>query len=157
MNEMSRRKILTVGTALGAVTATTALAGTFGNPDEPVQGIENTYNHPRGAVDPGPQNQVLSSQFPKAFTPPATDVGGLPQFWASFNIAPRRVQEGGWARQVTQADFQIASSISGVNMRLDAGGVRELHWHQAAEWAFMSYGNCRVTVVDRLAGLTSPT
>ena len=72
----------------------------------------------------------------------------LPQFWALFNIAPRRIQEGGWARQVTQADFQIASSISGVNMRLDAGGIRELHWHQAAEWAFMSYGNCRVTVVD---------
>ncbi len=33
-------------------------------------------------------------------------------------------------------------------MRLDAGGIRELHWHQAAEWAFMSYGNCRITVLD---------
>lgn len=148
MNEMSRRKILTVGAALGTVTATTALAGTFGNPDEPARGIKNTYNHPRGAVDPGPQNQALSSQFPKAFTPPATDVGDLPQFRASFNTAPRCIQEGGWARQVTQTDFQIASSISGVNMRLDAGGVRELHWHQAAEWAFMSYGHCRVTVID---------
>lgn len=105
MNEMSRRKILAVGAALGTVTATTALAGTFGNPDEPAQGINNTYNHPRGAVDPGPQNQALSSQFPKAFTPPATDVGDLPQFRASFNTAPRRIQEGGWARQVTQADF----------------------------------------------------
>ena len=42
----------------------------------------------------------------------------------------------------------MSESISGVNMRLDAGGVRELHWHQAAEWGFMSYGNCRVTVLD---------
>jgi oxalate decarboxylase len=33
-------------------------------------------------------------------------------------------------------------------MRLNAGGVRELHWHQAAEWGFMTYGNCRVTVID---------
>jgi oxalate decarboxylase len=33
-------------------------------------------------------------------------------------------------------------------MRLGAGGIRELHWHQAAEWAFMSYGNCRITVLD---------
>lgn len=33
-------------------------------------------------------------------------------------------------------------------MRLDAGGIRELHWHLAAEWAYMSYGNCRVTVLD---------
>jgi oxalate decarboxylase len=33
-------------------------------------------------------------------------------------------------------------------MRLAAGDVRELHWHQAAEWAFMNYGNCRITVLD---------
>jgi oxalate decarboxylase len=33
-------------------------------------------------------------------------------------------------------------------MRLTAGGIRELHWHQAAEWAYMTYGNCRVTVID---------
>jgi oxalate decarboxylase len=26
--------------------------------------------------------------------------------------------------------------------------VRELHWHQQAEWAVMTYGNCRVTVLD---------
>ena len=35
-------------------------------------------------------------------------------------------------------------------MRLAAGGIRELHWHQAAEWAFMTYGSCRVTVLDPL-------
>ena len=33
-------------------------------------------------------------------------------------------------------------------MRLSAGGIRELHWHQAAEWAIMTYGTCRVTVLD---------
>jgi oxalate decarboxylase len=33
-------------------------------------------------------------------------------------------------------------------MRLTAGGIRELHWHQAAEWAIMTYGSCRVTVLD---------
>ena len=71
-------------------------------------------------------------------------------FWASFNNAPKRIQNGGWARQVTQADFAIAEKISGVNMRLTAGGIREMHWHLAAEWAFMSYGNCRITVLDEL-------
>jgi oxalate decarboxylase len=68
--------------------------------------------------------------------------------WASFNNAHRRIQDGGWAREVTQATFPISDTISGVNMRLTAGGIRELHWHQAAEWAFMTYGNCRVTVLD---------
>jgi natural resistance-associated macrophage protein/cupin len=72
----------------------------------------------------------------------------MPQFWASFNNAHKRIQDGGWAREVTQADFPIFRDVAGVNLRLAAGGVRELHWHQAAEWAVMTYGQCRVTVLD---------
>ncbi len=52
------------------------------------------------------------------------------------------------AREVTAADFAISKTLSGVNMRLTAGGLREMHWHQAAEWAFMTAGNCRITVLD---------
>jgi oxalate decarboxylase len=33
-------------------------------------------------------------------------------------------------------------------MRLTAGGVRELHWHAADEWALMLDGNCRLTAID---------
>ena len=33
-------------------------------------------------------------------------------------------------------------------MRLTAGGVRELHWHEAAEWALMLSGNARLTAID---------
>jgi len=33
-------------------------------------------------------------------------------------------------------------------MRLTAGGIRELHWHAAAEWALMLYGNARLTAID---------
>jgi oxalate decarboxylase len=39
--------------------------------------------------------------------------------------------------------------IAGVNMRLTAGGVREMHWHQAAEWAFMLKGRARITAIDQ--------
>ena len=147
---LSRRNILSAGAAAGMAGAaiSSAAAAGFGNPDEPPQGAVNTQGNPRSASNPGPQNPAISGQFPAAFSPPPTDVGDLPQFWASFNNAPRRIQAGGWARQVTQADFHVSESISGVNMRLDAGGVRELHWHLAAEWAYMSYGNARVTVLD---------
>ena len=69
-------------------------------------------------------------------------------FWSSFNTAHKRVQAGGWAREVTQADFAISDAVSGVNMRLGPGGVRELHWHQQAEWAVMVDGACRITVLD---------
>ena len=142
----SRRDVLAVSAA-GAMTATAARAASFGNPDLPQQGAINARG-PGNLTDPGPQNPVLGNQFPSAQFPPATDVGSLPMDWASFNNAAKRVQNGGWARQVTQADFQISEEISGVNMRLTAGGIRELHWHQAAEWAIMTYGNCRVTVLD---------
>jgi oxalate decarboxylase len=133
--------------AAGMMTATAARSASFGNPDQPPQGAINAKG-PGNLTDPGPQNMALGQQFPSAQFPPATDVGGMPMDWASFNNAPKRIQNGGWARQVTQADFQISETISGVNMRLTAGGIRELHWHQAAEWAVMTYGSCRVTVLD---------
>ena len=148
MSPFSRRTILSTGAAAGAFTTLNrAVAAAFGNPDNPPQGAMNAAN-PRNLADPGPQNQTLASQFPAVVSPPPTDIGDLPQFWASFNNAPRRIQAGGWARQVTQADFAISKSISGVNMRLDAGGIREMHWHLAAEWGYMNYGNCRVTALD---------
>ena len=34
-------------------------------------------------------------------------------------------------------------------MRLINGGIRELHWHVASEWAFMMYGTARITAVDQ--------
>jgi oxalate decarboxylase len=137
-----------VATATTAMmTPASAQQPTFGNPDQPPQGAMNAKN-PASLTHPGPQNTAIGNQFPSAQSPPATDVGDLPMFWASFNNAPKRIQNGGWARQVTQADFAIAETISGVDMRLTAGGIREMHWHLAAEWGFVSYGNCRVTILD---------
>jgi oxalate decarboxylase len=141
----SRRDVLKASAA--AMTASAAQGATFGNPDEPPQGAVNAKG-PGNLSDPGPQNPAIGNQFPSAQSPPATDVGGMPMDWASFNNAPKRVQNGGWARQVTVEDFAISKEISGVNMRLTSGGIRELHWHQAAEWAIMTYGKCRVTVLD---------
>ena len=148
---VSRRNILTAGAAAGiGAFASRASAASFGNPDQPPEGAVNATN-PKALTDPGPQNPGLAGNEPSFLNPPATDVNGMPQFWASFNLVPKRIQNGGWARQITQAEFQISKTIAGVNMRLGPGGVRELHWHQQAEWAVMTYGNCRVTILD-LAG-----
>jgi oxalate decarboxylase len=38
--------------------------------------------------------------------------------------------------------------MAGVNMRLKPGGIRELHWHKEAEWAYMLAGRARITAVD---------
>jgi oxalate decarboxylase len=54
----------------------------------------------------------------------------------------------GWAREVTVRDLPVATTIAGVNMRLEKGAIRELHWHIPAEWAYMITGRARVTGVD---------
>ena len=121
----------------------------FGNPDLPQEGLVNVTDDPASTVMTGPQNPVITGQFPNQLDAPATDISTQPFFWSSFNISPRRVQRGGWARELTQSDFAISDEIAGVNMYLEAGGIRELHWHQTAEWALMTRGGCRITTLSR--------
>ena len=104
--------------------------------------------HDRSVTDVGPENTPLREANPNTFTPPTTDHGEVQTFWSSFSTAHRRIQEGGWSRQVTVEDFPISKDIAGVNMRLTAGGIRELHWHNAAEWAIMLSGKARITAID---------
>jgi oxalate decarboxylase len=80
--------------------------------------------------------------------PPATDSGTTPNLRFSFADAHVRQTNGGWTRQVTQRELGISKSIAGVQMRLNAGSVRELHWHKQAEWAYMLYGSARITAID---------
>jgi oxalate decarboxylase len=123
---------------------------TFGNPDLPPQGQVNTTGNPESLRSDGPRNEVIEGQFPSQADPPATDISTQPFFWSSFNISPKRIQNGGWARELTSEDFAISEEISGVNMHLAPGGIRELHWHQTAEWAVMTRGKCRITTLDTL-------
>jgi oxalate decarboxylase len=102
----------------------------------------------RSASDVGPENSGLQTLNSDNFTPPPTDHGSVPTFRSSFSGMHRRVEEGGWSRQINQTDFPISTDIAGVNMRLTAGGIRELHWHAADEWALMLSGNCRLTAID---------
>ncbi len=80
---------------------------------------------------------------------PETDRGTVSPFKYSFALARKRIQSGGWTRQVTVRELPISKDMAGVEMRLTAGGVRELHWHVEAEWAMMLYGNARITAVDQ--------
>jgi oxalate decarboxylase len=121
---------------------------TFGNPDLPPEGRLNTSGNPESLRSDGPRNELIDSQFPSQMDPPATDISTQPFFWSSFNISPKRIQNGGWARELTSEDFGISEEIAGVNMHLAAGGIRELHWHQTAEWAVMTRGRCRITTID---------
>jgi oxalate decarboxylase len=141
--EMDRRKFIGTGTSALVLTAL-ALAQARGQDIEKVTEAQ----HNNSVTDPGPENGGLRDISPNGFLPPPTDHGEAPEFWNSFSIAHRRVQPGGWTRQVTVEDFPISKDIAGVNMRLTAGGIRELHWHEAAEWALMLSGKGRITALD---------
>jgi oxalate decarboxylase len=150
MVDVTRRGLLGAGAGglAAASVLSTARAQGFGNPDLPPQGAVNAADNPASLTVPGPHNPAIVDQFPAANSPPATDTNDLPQFWASFNNASKRIQNGGWARQVNQESFAISTTITGVDMRLTAGGIRELHWHDFAEWAYVTYGTCRITLLD---------
>jgi oxalate decarboxylase len=141
MDDVTRRTLLAATAAGGFLAAATAGAQT----DEPVPQPQRPGH---GGTDPGPRNLARDRQNPDLLVPPPTDHGTLPNLRFSFSDSHVRQETGGWTRQVTVRELGVSKDIAGVNMRLNAGGVRELHWHKAAEWAYMLYGSARITAID---------
>jgi oxalate decarboxylase len=141
MNLISRRNLLAASAAGGLLTAAN-VAAAQGEPTPQPQ------RRGRGGTDPGPRNLMRDRQNRDLLVPPSTDHGTLPNLRFSFSDAHVRLDSAGWARQVTVRELGVSKNIAGVNMRLNAGGVRELHWHKAAEWAYMLYGTARITAID---------
>jgi len=96
----------------------------------------------------GARNPAREAENPDLLSPPSTDRGTLPNLRFAYADAHRRLERGGWTREITTRELPISTSMAGVNMRLHAGGVRELHWHKEAEWAFMLKGEARISAVD---------
>jgi oxalate decarboxylase len=151
MSGIQRREFLT-GAAAVAAASTAVLAGsghagagpqaaTGDNPPEPIRGQH-------GAKILGPMNPARQAQSPDRISPPATDSGTLPTLRWSFADSHIKMREGGWSRQTTIREIPSSTDLALVNMRLKAGGVRELHWHKPAEWAFMLKGKARITAID---------
>jgi oxalate decarboxylase len=141
MESISRRNMLAATAAGGLSTAGVAAA-------QPVDGIPQPRRPGHGGTDPGPRNLMRDGQNPDVLVPPSTDHGSLPNLRFSFSDASTGLFTGGWTRQVSVREFGVATTIAGTNMRLNRGGVREMHWHKAAEWAYMLYGNARITAMD---------
>jgi oxalate decarboxylase len=102
-----------------------------------------------GAPILGPRNVPLERENPALLASPPTDSGTIPNLKFSFAAARNRLLTGGWAREVTARELPVATQLAGVNMRLKAGGIRELHWHKEAEWGFILAGSARLTAVDQ--------
>lgn len=101
-----------------------------------------------GAPDKGPRDVLRDLENPDMLVPPATDAGLIPNLKFSFSDTHMQLYPGGWSREITVRELPVATTLAGVNMCLTAGGVRELHWHQQAEWSYMIWGRARITSVD---------
>nr|WP_246374709.1 cupin domain-containing protein [Pseudochelatococcus contaminans] len=102
----------------------------------------------KGANVLGPRNPEVEAQNPDILLPPETDHGGIPNLKFPFALAHNRLEDGGWAREVTHRELGSLEELAIVNMRLPAGVVRELHWHKEGEWAYVLKGRVRFYLVD---------
>ncbi|KAH8100811.1 oxalate decarboxylase [Cristinia sonorae] len=129
------------------------------SPNDPLWGpLSNIYPQAQrgtlGATILGPHNVPLELENPSLLAPPTTDHGSVMNAKWPFSLSHNRLQTGGWARQQTIEDMPIAKDreyrdieLAGVNMRLEAGAIRELHWHKTAEWAYVLKGSTQISTV----------
>ena len=80
---------------------------------------------------------------------PATSGKELPTFKFELEKSEGRVIDGSYGKEATVEQLPISKGLAGVSMRMQPGVMRELHWHAtAAEWAFVTEGLVRTTVID---------
>ena len=141
---LTRRRFLGASSAAVAIAVGLPIAGAAQQTPDKSGDSHTGVNESQ----PGPRNSVLDQAEPDSVYPPETDAGGQPPFKYPFSFSHKRIEAGGWTRQVTVRDFPISKKMAGVEMRLVRGGIRELHWHVGAEWAIMTAGSARITAVD---------
>jgi oxalate decarboxylase len=147
---LSRRKFLETGSAILAAAGLTSTLATSAQAQQSSAPFRTPGHTSKAESEPlKNDNAPLDAENTNSVFAPATDAGGQPPFKYSFSLSHKRQESGGWTRQVTVRDLAISKKMAGVQMRLIAGGIRELHWHVGAEWALMLYGSARITAVDQ--------
>ena len=104
-----------------------------------------------GVVVAAASMPALAAGEQPAFRPAPRQLSGkeLPSFRFRLGAQPVKNYDGGWAKEATVAEFPVSEKLAGVLMELSPGALRELHWHaNAAEWAYVIQGRCRVTTID---------
>ncbi|KAI0073871.1 oxalate decarboxylase [Panus rudis PR-1116 ss-1] len=120
--------------------------GILWGPDDP--DVPQPIRGSLGATILGPQDVGLDRENADLLAPPTTDSGSISNAKWPMSLSHNRLQTGGWARQQNVGVMPLATEMAGVNMRLEPGAVRELHWHKTAEWAYILKGSVQVTAID---------
>jgi len=89
------------------------------------------------------------TSFQNNIPDPVTSGDQLPTFKFELEKTEGRVMGTSYGKEATVEQLPISKGIAGVSMRMEPGVMRELHWHAtAAEWAFVTEGRVRTTVID---------
>ncbi|KAJ3516522.1 hypothetical protein NLJ89_g1072 [Agrocybe chaxingu] len=104
--------------------------------DPSVSGVPQPERGSLGATIIGPTDVDTTKANPDLLAPPTTDHGSVDNAKWAFSLSHNRLQTGGWAREQNIGVMPIATEMASVNMRLEPGAVRELHWHKTAEASY---------------------
>ena len=96
----------------------------------------------RGVRPPAKCTNDTSAVLPiyQIVTQPRLMQDTFAQYWADV---PERKFSGGSFKYSNIMNFPGSHSMSASLIELDVGGIRGLHWHTEAEWAFVLSGTCR--------------
>lgn len=115
------------------------LAKNFGVPESTFEGIPKSevyFTH--GPIPPEPPPHSLRGAL---FSTPNS------HRYPMLAQEPHSVHAGGREWRVSQNEFPVAKTITGVVLDLEPGGLRELHWHpNADEWQYLITGQISVTL-----------
>ena len=130
--------------------------GTFSITDwmahTPPDVLAQNLSLPADAIARLPKEEVyiVQGEIPPDSPPAAMNANLEPsQLNHKFRLgaAPLMSFDGGTERLVSQQQFPISSTITGVLLTLKPGGLRELHWHpNADEWQYYVKGRSEIGI-----------
>ena len=114
--------------------------------------LAKNFGVPERTFDSFPKSEVYFARGAIPPERPAAPLQGieLPALTHKYRLMaqnPHRTYRGGREWRVDASQFPISTTVTGVVLDLDAGSLRELHWHpNADEWQYVIGGRIAVTL-----------
>jgi oxalate decarboxylase len=114
--------------------------------------LAKNFGLPESAFEGFPKKEVYFARGARPPSKPAIPPGGLqlPRQTHKYRLLedePMVDNKGGRLWMVDSSKFSISKTMTGAILELDAGALRELHWHPSAdEWQYVLDGTVNVTL-----------
>ncbi len=114
--------------------------------------LAKNFGVPESSFEGFPKSEVYFARGPVPPETPSKPLQGwkVPALTHKYELLkrpPHRVFKGGREWRVDSTHFPISKTVTGVVLDLDAGGLRELHWHPTSdEWQYVIEGEISVTL-----------